>query len=179
MKYIAVFCSVYKLEEKYVAPAKEFARLLAKNGYNLIWGGTNEGLMKVIADGVQAAGGKLIGVSMELIKHRVRKDADEMIVAQDLSERKATFLKRCDAVAMLVGGIGTLDEVSEFLELKKHKVHSKPIVILNTENFYEGLKVQLQKMKDEGFIKQPLDDLMYFADTPEEAIDYIDQKLMK
>lgn len=177
MKYIAVFCSVNELEEKYISPAREFAKLLAENGYGLIWGGTDEGLMKVIADGVQAGGGKIVGISMEIIKHKVRKDADEMIIAKDLGARKATFLKRCDAMAMLVGGIGTLDEVMHMLELKKHNLHTKPIVVLNVESFYEGLKVQLQKMKDDGFIKKPLDEYIYFADTPQEAIEYLNEKL--
>ncbi|MBI4096828.1 MAG: TIGR00730 family Rossman fold protein [Candidatus Levybacteria bacterium] len=177
MRYIAVFCSVNELEEKYIQPAREFAKLLAENGYGLIWGGTDKGLMKVIADGVQEGGGKIIGISMEIIKEHVRKDADEMIIAKDLGERKATFLKRCDAMTMLVGGIGTLDEVMHMLELKKHNMHNKPLVVLNTENFYEGLKVQLQKMKDDGFITKPLDEYLYFADTPKEAIQYLNEKL--
>jgi len=177
MKYVAVFCSVYDLDDKYVAPAREFARLLAENGYGLIWGGTDEGLMKVMADGVKEGGGKLVGVTFESIKDRARKDADEIIVAKDLSERKNTMLERADAFVVLVGGLGTLDEVTHILELKKHNVHTKPIVVLNTENFYEGLKVQLQKMKDDGFIEASLEDYLYFADTPEEAIEFINNSL--
>lgn len=177
MKYIAVFCSANDLEEKYTKPAKEFAQLIAKNGFNLVWGGSDRGLMKIIASGVKDAGGKIVGISMELLKHQARKEADEMIIAKDLTERKATILARSDAIAVLVGGIGTLDEVTEFLELKKHSIHNKPIVVLNTENFYQGLKVQLQKMKDDGFIEKPLDELIHFADSPEEAINYINERL--
>lgn len=173
MKYIAVFCSANELADKYTQPAKEFSRSLVKNGYHLIWGGSDRGLMKVIASEVQQAGGKIIGISVELLKHAARKDADEMIITKDLGERKKTMLKRADAIVVLVGGIGTLDEITEILEFKKHGLHSKPIVILNTENFYEGLKVQLQKMKDDGFIKRPLDQLIFFADSPQEAIDHL------
>ena len=177
MKYIAVFCSANDLEEKYVKPAKEFARLVVKHNFDLIWGGSDKGLMKAIASEVQEGGGKIIGISMELLKEAARKDADEMIIAKDLRERKATMLKRADAIAVLVGGIGTLDEITEILELKKHGLHNKPIVILNTENFYEGLKVQLQKMKDDGFLTKPLPELIYFANTPQKAIDYINDSL--
>lgn len=173
MKYVAVFCSANELAEKYTKPAALFARLLAKHGYGLVWGGSDRGLMKAVASGVKAGKGKIVGVSMELLKHLARKDADEMVVAKDLGERKATMLKRADAIVMLVGGIGTLDEITEILEFKKHGLHNKPIVVLNTENFYEGLKVQLQKMKDDGFINKSLDNLIYFADRPEEAIRYI------
>jgi uncharacterized protein (TIGR00730 family) len=177
MKNIAVFCSANELEEKYTSPAKQFAQLIATNGYNLVWGGSDKGLMKVIADGVQAGGGKLCGISMELLKASARANADEMIFAKDLGERKKLMLEKSDAIVVLVGGIGTLDEITEILELKKHGVHNKPIVVLNTENFYEGLKVQMQKMKDDGFITKPIEDLIYFADKPEEVIAFIQKKL--
>lgn len=176
-KYIAIFCSAQDLDQKYVKPAKEFAKKLAKHGYHLVWGGTNSGLMEVIASNVQEGGGKLYGVSVEFLRHKTRKNADEMIVAVDLNERKAKMLVRCDAIAVLVGGTGTLDEATDVIELRKQNIHNKPVVILNTENFYEGLKVQLQKMKDDGFIKRPLEGLIFFADTPQEAIDYIDENL--
>lgn len=177
MKYVAVFCSASQLEEKYSNPSRTFARLLGKNGYNLVWGGSDTGLMSVIANEVRKAGGKLIGVTMDIIKDAAFVGADEMIVLPDLTSRKETMLKRADAFVVLVGGIGTLDELTHILELKKHNVHTKPMVVLNTENFYEGLKVQLQKMKDDGFIKTPLDDYIYFADTPSEAIEYINGSL--
>ena len=98
-------------------------------------------------------------------------------IEKTLGERKSTMLLKGDAVVALVGGIGTLDELTEIIELRKQGHHKKPIVILNTENFYEGLKVQLQKMKDDGFIPNRLDKLVYFANTPEEAINYINTAL--
>lgn len=179
MKYIGVFCSANNLDQEYVEPAREFATLLAKNGYGLVWGGSNKGLMEVVATAVQDSGGRLVGVSMELLRDNARKNADEMIFAKDLSKRKAMMLKRSDAIVVLVGGLGTLDEITEIIELKKHKLHSKPVLILNTENFYSGLKSQLQKMKDDGFITQELDDLIHFADNPEEVIDFINKNLVK
>ncbi len=177
MKYICVFCSANDLEEKYVKPAREFARLMTEHEYNLVWGGSETGLMKIIADDIKMGGGKLIGVSMKILEHVAYKNADELIIEKDLSTRKATLLARSDAIVVLVGGIGTLDEVTEILELKKHGVHNKPIVILNTENFYEGFKVQLKKMKDDGFIKKPLEDLLYFADSPTDALQYIEKRM--
>lgn len=135
------------------------------------------GLMKLIASEVQAHNRRLIGVSLEHYQHVARKNADEMIVVKELGERKAAMLSRADAITVLVGGIGTLDEITEILELKKQNAHQKPIVILNTENFYDGLKVQLQKMKGDGLINKPLDELIYFADKPEQAIEYINRQL--
>ncbi|HSW88003.1 MAG TPA: TIGR00730 family Rossman fold protein [Candidatus Saccharimonadales bacterium] len=173
MKYIGVFCSANDLEEKYTTPAKEFAKLMTEHGYNLVWGGSDRGLMRTIASAVQDGGGKIVGVTIARYQERARKNADEMILASSLGERKATILERSDAIVVLVGGIGTLDELSEMLELKKQGKHNKPIVVLNTDNFYEGIKVQLQKMKDDGFLNRPLEDFIYFADKPIEAIEYI------
>lgn len=184
MKYIAVFCSAQNVDEKYVKPAKEFAGLMVNNGYSLVWGGTDTGLMKVIADEVQKGGGKLYGVTVSTFHHLARKNADEMILAKTLGERKAAFLEKGDAIVALVGGIGTLDELTEIIEFRKTGHHDKPIAVLNTEGFYEGLKVQLQKMKDDGFLKSSLgkkvsEELVHFADTPQEAIDYLNKELNK
>lgn len=176
-KTVGVFCSANELPEKYTNPAREFARLMAQNGFHLVWGGSDTGLMKLIASEVQNAGRRIVGVSFTDVEHVARKNADEMIIAKDLGERKATMLLKSDAFAVLVGGIGTIDEVTEILEHKKHGHHAKPIVFLNTDNFYEGLKLQFQKMKDDGFITAPLEDLVHFSDTPQEAIDYIKEVL--
>lgn len=100
---IGIFCSANELEDKYTKPALEFAQLVAQNGYSLVWGGTNQGLMSLVASEVQDAGGKIIGVSVEHLKHLARKNADEMIIAKSPGERKAVFLKRCDAIIVLVG----------------------------------------------------------------------------
>lgn len=171
--YIAVFCSAAELDEKYIQSAQEFARLMGKHGYYLVWGGSNKGLMKTIADEVQKGGGELVGVTIDVFKDVARKDANEIIIAKSLGERKATMLLRADAIVVLVGGVGTLDEAMEVIELKKEKQHAKPIVFLNTDNFYEGLKQQLQRMQNEGFMHVHVDKLVYFADTAEDAIEYI------
>lgn len=173
MKNIAVFCSASDLEDRYTKPAAEFATRMAKAGYHLVWGGSEKGLMKIIADAVEVGGGNLIGVSVEHLKSVVRKNTYEMTIAKTLGERKALMLEKCDAVVALVGGIGTLDEIMEIVELKKHGLHNKPVILLNTENFYAGLKTQLTKMYEEGFISKPLAELITFAETPEEALSAI------
>ncbi|MDO8583118.1 MAG: TIGR00730 family Rossman fold protein [bacterium] len=177
MKNVLVFCSANDLEEKYITSARDFAQLIPKNKYGLVWGGSDTGIMKLIASTVQDNGGSIIGVSMEILRNKVRVGANEMIITKDLSERQRIMLERCDAIVALPGGIGTLNEVTAILEMKKHKTHDKPIVVLNTDNFYEGLKVQMQKMKDDGFLPRPLDEMIYFADKPEEAFEYINVKL--
>ena len=172
---ICVFCSMYDVDAKYTAPAVELARAIGERGHTLVWGGSDNGLMNTIASAVQERGGKLIGVTMERIKEKARKNANEMIITKDLAERKRLMRERSDAFVLLAGGIGSLDEITEILELKKHGLHDKPVVILNTDNFYEGLKLQLERMKNEGFIERPLKELAYFVDTPREVIEYLER----
>ncbi|MFD8707020.1 TIGR00730 family Rossman fold protein [Kitasatospora sp. NPDC059648] len=166
---ICVFCSAYSLDDRYSAPAAEFARLLGEGGHTLVWGGSNAGLMGLLADEVKAAGGRLVGVMVEMLKHKGYVGADELVMTRDLAERKAELASRADAIVVLVGGLGTLDEVTEVLELKKHGMFEKPVVVLDTEGFYSGLRTQLERMDAEGFLPRPLTELIGFADTPAEV----------
>lgn len=152
---ICVFLSAADLDEHYTRPARELAELLGKGGHTLVWGGSDTGLMKVVADGVRETGGRLVGISVTFLREWARQDADEMVFADDLAERKALLLARADAVVVMAGGLGTLDEVTEILELKKHGLHDKPVVLLNTAGFYDGLTLQLRRMEEEGFLPCP------------------------
>lgn len=172
---ICVFLSAAELDERYTTPAREFAELIGKGGHTLVWGGSDVGLMKVIADGVHRHGGRLVGISVEFLHHKARKDAHEMVIAPDLEARKAQLLARADAVVVMVGGTGTLDEATDILELKKHGLHSKPVVLLNTAGFYDGLKQQLQRMDAEGFLPLPLTELVFFAEDAAGALAYLEE----
>ncbi len=170
IKNITVFCSSRDLDPIYTESAKELMKLLAENGYNLVWGGSDQGLMKIIADVIRENGGKIIGISSEYVRQFARKDADEMIFTKNLEERKNLLLERGDALVVLPGGLGTLDELATVIEKKRHQLHNKPIIILNTNNFYAGLITQLEHMKKEGFLSVELDKVVKFADNPEEAL---------
>ncbi|MEU9437797.1 TIGR00730 family Rossman fold protein [Streptomyces sp. NPDC048252] len=172
---ICVFLSAADLDDRYTRPAREFAELLGKGGHTLVWGGSDTGLMKVVADGVQEAGGRLCGVSVDFLAAKARAGADEMVVARDLAERKRLLLQKSDAVVIMVGGTGTLDEATEILELKKHGHTDKPVVLLNTAGFYDGLKEQFRRMEDEGFLPRPLTDLVFFAEESVGALAYLEE----
>ncbi|WP_327370004.1 TIGR00730 family Rossman fold protein [Streptomyces sp. NBC_01217] len=172
---ICVFLSAADLDDRYTRPAREFAELLGRGGHTLVWGGSESGLMKVVADGVQESGGRLVGVSVDFLAAHARRDADEMVIARDLAERKALLLEKADAVVIMVGGAGTLDEATEILELKKHGKHDKPVVLLNTAGFYDGLHQQLLRMEEEGFLPLPLTELMFFATDGVGALAYLEE----
>ena len=167
---ICVFLSAADLDERYTRPAREFAELIGKGGHTLVWGGSDTGLMKVLADGVRETGGRLVGISVGFLRAWASKDADEMVIAKDLAERKALMLARSDAVVVMAGGLGTLDEATEILELRKHRLHDKPVVLLNTAGFYDGLTLQLQRMETDGFLPVPLAELVFLADDGASAL---------
>lgn len=169
-KAVAVFCSAEDIAPVYVRAAKKLGKLLAQNKFTLIWGGSNKGMMKVIADSVQYAGGKIVGITTEMFKANRRLNADQMIITLNHAERKKMFLEKADAFMLLVGGIGSMDEITEILEFKKHGIHHKPMVVLNTAGFYDGLKTQLSRMEKENFLPHKLKDLIAFAATPSQAI---------
>ncbi|MFD7552714.1 TIGR00730 family Rossman fold protein [Streptomyces sp. NPDC059816] len=172
---ICVFLSAADLDERYTRPARQFAELLGRGGHTLVWGGSDSGLMKVVADGVQQTGGRLLGVSVEFLSQFARPGTDEMLVARDLAERKALLLEKADAVVVLVGGMGTLDEATDILELRKHGKHTKPVVVLNTAGFYDGLRAQFRRMDEEGFLPMPLTELVFFAEEPVGALAYLEE----
>ncbi|MGW0736880.1 LOG family protein [Streptomyces sp. NPDC002851] len=173
---ICVFLSAADLDDRYTRPAREFAERLGKAGHTLVWGGSEAGLMKVVADGVQEKGGRLVGVSVEFLSEKARPVTapDEMVITKNLADRKALLLAKADAVVIMVGGTGTLDEATEILELKKHGRTDKPVVLLNTAGFYDGLRTQFRRMEDEGFLPVPLSDLVFFADEPAEALAWLE-----
>ncbi len=170
---IGIFCSASDVAEKYTKDANEFATLVAQNGHVLVWGGSNNGTMKVIADAAQTAGGKIVGVTFELLKGKARPDADEMHILPTLGERKAKLIELSDALVVLPGGLGTLDEVTEVLELKKHSLHDKAIIFINTDGFYDGFKQQLERMDREGFLPRALDEFLFFASTPQDTMSHL------
>ncbi|MER6467912.1 TIGR00730 family Rossman fold protein [Streptomyces collinus] len=174
---ICVFLSAADLDERYTRPAREFGELLGKAGHTLVWGGSDTGLMKIVADGVHAAGGRLLGVSVEFLANKARPGADEMIIATDLAERKKLLLEKADAVVIMVGGTGTLDEATEILELKKHGRTEKPVVLLNTAGFYDGLAEQFRRMEAEGFLPRPLAELVFVAEEPAGALAHLEERL--
>lgn len=171
---VTVFCSANDVGEEYTKAARELATAIAKSGHTLVWGGSDRGTMKVIADSAQAAGGKIVGISVEMLKTAARPNADEMLITKDWPERRAMLLERGDVIVVLPGGTGTLDEVTDVLEQKKHGLHEKSVIFLNTGGFYGGLKTQLERMDKEGFLNRPLSEFAAFAETPQEVMRYIE-----
>lgn len=171
---ICVFCSANELESLFVEPAVKFAKLLGERGHTLVWGGSDKGLMREVSTAAQNQGAKIIGISVEFLKHTAKKNADEMHIAPNLAARKEMLTNSADAFVVMVGGLGTLDELTEVLEHKKHDMQKKPVVILNTHGFYDPLKKQLEVMYAHGFLKEEPSHFLNFTDNPLVAMSLIE-----
>jgi uncharacterized protein (TIGR00730 family) len=172
---VAVFCSSAELSDGYVTPARELAEGLARRGHGLVWGGSNTGLMGVVASAIHEGGGRIVGVSLEIWREDNHADAHEMLMVETLGERKAAMLERSDAVVVLPGGLGTLDELTEVIELKRNGVHDKPIVVLNTAGFYDGLRALCRRMSEDGFLRDPIEHYADFIASPDEALERLER----
>lgn len=176
---IGVFCSARDINPEYIKPVRDFAKHVGEHGHTLIWGGSGTGLMKVVADGVRETGGKLVGVSIRRYEADAMIDADELLIAKDLFDRKRIMIERSDAVTILVGGVGTLDEATDIIELKRQGGHDMPLVFLNTNGFYEPLRQQFEAMEEGGFLDAPIETLVSFADNSHQALDVMISQVRK
>ncbi len=153
----------------YVEAATALGALLAREKLTLVYGGGRVGLMGAVARSVHAHGGKVIGV----IPHYLRKkevayeEADEFIITKDLRERKAVMEERADAFVALPGGFGTLEEILEILTLKQLEAHGKPVVFLNTNDFFAPLLVMFDRLYEEQFTKHAYRGHYHVADSPD------------
>lgn len=172
---------VYMASSSAVAPefftaAERLGALLAERRDTLIFGGSRVGLMGAVARAVHEHGGRVVGVLPQVIHDLdiAYCEADELIVTQDIRERKAIMDRRADAFVALPGGFGTLEEMFEILTLKQLRLHTKPIAIVNTAHFYDPLIALFEHLYQQRFARPEHRQLYYVASTPEEVCDYLD-----
>jgi len=141
---------------------RNFAIRAAKAGVTIIYGGSSLGLMGILADSALEAGGKVIGVMPEklLISEQAHQHLSEMVFVDDLQSRKTTMYKLADKSITLPGGLGTLDEFSEFLTLDLIYNSNKDTIILNYKDYYKYLLLQIEHFAQQGFLDKKLFDRM-------------------
>jgi uncharacterized protein (TIGR00730 family) len=173
---VCVFCgSGPGTNPAYVAAAQTFGRALATAGYGLVYGGGSLGLMGETARAVIAAGGYVTGIIPAFLseKERMLKDANELIVTEDMHERKRLMFERSDAFVALPGGIGTLEELVEQLTWAQLGRHDKPVVLANVAEFWKPLQGLLDHMRQEAFIRPGLEVRYSIIDDIEQVVPHI------
>lgn len=174
---ICVFASSSSLlDESYLSAATKLGELIGKNGFDYVYGGSNLGLMWASANAAKQNGAKITGVMPEkLYKLCVSKEesCDKFFVTEGMRERKAKLDELSDAIIALPGGFGTLEELAEMIVQKQLGYNKKPIVLLNTNGFYNKLNEFFEVIISDNFAKEKSRELYFLANTPIEAIEYI------
>lgn len=169
IKSVCVLCgSALGNNVIYKQTAADLGTLMLQKKLSLVYGGSNIGLMMVIADVMTEGGGQVIGVMSENLAARkiVNYNSSELIMCKDIAERKKIMFDIADAFIALPGGYGTLDEISEFLTLHQMEVTDKPIGILNVNGFYDNLIKHWEMCSKEGFLREEHRKNIIIANTP-------------
>ena len=168
---VCVYCGASdRTAAKYTEAAREMGEGIARQRWTLVWGGSKTGLMGAVARGAKEAGGRVVGVLPEFIREWevAYEEADELMTVTTMHERKMLLQARSDAFVILPGGLGTLDELGDTLELRALSLLKKPIVIVNQDGYYDALLAFLERTVEEKFSRaEAREQLIVVSDVAE------------
>lgn len=172
---IVVYCASSScVPQKYLDAARDMGRLIAENGYTLVNGGGHRGLMGATIEGAASAGGRIIGVLPHFMIERgwAHSLLSECIDTPSMHVRKQTMASLSCAAVALPGGIGTLDELCEMMTWHQLKLFEGPVIIVNTDGFFDPLLEMFNRMQAQGFMRDGNIPAMVAA-TPAEAMEAV------
>ena len=176
MKNISIFCGAHEGKNpKYAQSAKIISEEIAKKGINVVFGGGNVGLMKIISDTALDNDVEVLGISLKSLHalELANPRLNEIVVTDTLLDRKDEFMSRSDAFIVLPGGVGSLDELAEIMASNQLGIINKPVGILNTEGYYDHLLKWFDKAVEEGFISSANLKELLVSDNPEELVELV------
>lgn len=168
-KSVCVYCgSRDGKNPAFAQAATATGQMLAANGWRLVYGAGDVGLMGRVANAVQGAGGTTFGViPTHLMDWEVgKRDLDSFVITETMHERKKVMFMNADVVVVLPGGAGSLDEFFEALTWRQLKLHDKPLILLNIDGFWDPLRDLLQHVVDSGFAG---DNILSFVQVAEDV----------
>lgn len=174
---VCVYCaSSHKVDEKYFEVARNLGRNFAQNNITTVYGGGAVGLMGALADSAMLNGGKVVGIIPKFMMEVEwgHKNITELVLVEDMHERKKKLMQNVDAIVVLAGGSGTLEEVMEVITLKRLGKFTKPIVFVNTDKFYDGLFVLFDKMIKENFMREEHKDIWVSVNSEQDVLSAIE-----
>ena len=170
---VCIYCaSSRKADGVYFDAADRLGRILAKNGITIVYGGGSVGSMGKVADAALSDGGKVIGIIPRFMQELEwdHKGLSELIIVNDLHERKSQMIAGVDAVIALPGGSGTLEELLEAITWKRLGLFVNPIIIVNVHGFFSPLIKQFDNIIKEKFMKGRHSAMWTVVDTPEDVL---------
>lgn len=174
LRSVAVFCgSNFGSAPEYRAAAAQLGTLLARRSITLVYGGTNKGLMGVLADAALAGGGTVVGVINQRLHARghLHEALTRFEIAPDMRARKARMAELADAFIALPGGLGTLEELLEAATLTQLGDHRKACAALDVLGFYQPLRTLLVSATAAGFMKPEHRDMLVLEADPVRLLD--------
>jgi hypothetical protein len=173
---VTVYCSSSAdISRSYFEAGAALGTAIARNGWTLVYGGNRIGLMAAVADAARDAGGKVVGVTPQLlVDHGIAdEECDELIVTPGMRERKALLEQRGDAFVALPGGLGTFEEIFEIIVGRVLGYHDKPIVLFNVENYYGPLLAAIEYGIGQKFIRPRARRAYFVAEDVEAAVAHL------
>ncbi len=170
MKSIVVFCgSSEGTDFQVLVSAVKLGATLAEGNITLVYGAAKIGVMGKVAQGALDKGGKVIGVIPDflMLKEVYHPGLTQLIITENMHERKLKMHELSDGIITLPGGYGTLEELFEMITWAQLGLHQKPIGILNTNGFYDDLLAMLRKMVTQGFLKKENYEMLLVDETVE------------
>ncbi len=178
---VCVFCgSRTGSNPAFMTAATQMGETIARNEWRLVYGAGDVGLMGAVARGAQDAGGETFGViPQHLVNWEVGKtDLTTYIVTENMHERKKLMFMNSDAIVVLPGGAGSMDEFFEVLTWAQIGLHTKPIVLVNIEGYWNPLNGLVDHMIDNGFADASLRDFFVSVGTIDQAVDALQSSLV-
>ena len=155
--------------------AAELGKILAEQKVTIIYGGGKKGLMGSIADNALQFGGIVKGVIPQVLAdwEQQHDTITELMIVEDMHQRKRKLYELCDAALILPGGFGTLDEMFEIITWNQLSIHDKRIFVLNSGGFYDYLLAHLQQLKEEGFLYSELEECITIINEPGDIVKHL------
>jgi len=177
---ICVFCgSSHGGDPAFAEAARQLGLQIARQGYSLVFGGGNIGLMGETARAARDAGAPVLGILPGFLRHLEPplKSADELIILPDMFQRKERLIALSDAFVILPGGLGTMDEFFEVITGVQLGQHAKPIVLINLAGFFDPLDALMRHLTANGFALESARGLYQMVGTVDEAMDVLEKRL--
>jgi uncharacterized protein (TIGR00730 family) len=170
---VAVYCgSANGNDPAYLAEARALGEAIAAAGLGLVYGGAKVGLMGAVADSALAAGAPVIGVLPDVLSDReiAHSGLTRLEFVETMHQRKARMAELADAFLILPGGYGTLEELLEIITWAQLRLHAKPVILINTLGYWDGLLAFLHSAVTAGFLKPENRALLLVAPDAASAI---------
>ena len=167
------------IDPEYIKTVEQMGKEMVKRGHSLVFGGGGNGLMGAAANGVRAAGGKILGVIPKFFDEEkieaICEFCDQLIKPDTMRERKQIMEDNADAFIIVPGGIGTFEEFFEILTLKQLCRHNKPIAVYNIKGYYDELNFVMEQAMRKNFIRDNCKELYFTSDNLNHIFEYIEK----